>query len=67
MGVQLGGAGLALVGPLEGLGHGAIVVSNEGEHLRLEILQRGEGAAPEQLAGQNRESDLSEPMRMHFL
>ena len=58
MGVQLGGAWLAPVGPLEGLGHGASVVSNEGEHLSLEILHRGEGAAPEQLARQNGEPDL---------
>ncbi|SRR6266498_2244797 len=37
---------LALIGPLEGLGHGAIEVGDEGEHLVLQIIHGAEVAAP---------------------
>src|SRR5712691_4881639 len=43
---------LSLVGPLERLGHGAIEVRDEGQHLVAEIVSGGEVASPQQLTGQ---------------
>src|SRR5438046_1835570 len=54
---RLGGEWGALVGPLEGAGR-AIVVIDEGEDAGREILDRGEGAATEELASQDRQPDL---------
>ncbi len=42
MAPELGDERFALVGPFEGLGHGAIVVVDEGEHLGLQIIYRSE-------------------------
>src|SRR5215472_6818772 len=49
---------LSLVGPLEWLGHGAIEVVDEGEHLVLQIFDRAEVAAPQELAHQDAQPDL---------
>src|SRR5437588_3917571 len=43
---------LSLVGPLERLGHGAIDVRDEGQHLVPEIVSGGEVASPQQLPDQ---------------
>src|SRR5437762_7453613 len=43
---------LSLVSPLERLGHGAIEVRDEGQHLVLEIVSGGEIASPQQLPDQ---------------
>lgn len=47
-----------MIGPLERLGHGPVVIVDEGEDLGLQILNGGERAAFEYLAYQNREPDL---------
>src|SRR4051812_23897974 len=52
-----GGECCALVGPFERPG-GAIVVVDEGQHLGGEVVDRGEGASAEELAGEDREPDL---------
>src|SRR5688572_17751325 len=56
---------LALVGPFEGSG-GAIVVVDEGQDPGREVVDGGEGAATEELAGEDREPDfdLVEPGAM---
>lgn len=51
---------LALVGPFERLGHGAIEVSDESEHLVPQILDRAEVTAPQELADQNAQPDLDQ-------
>jgi len=56
---RLGRQGLALIGPLEGLGHGAVVVGEELSDLGDQVLDRGEGPAPEQFPRQDREKQLS--------
>src|SRR6266536_5429780 len=43
---------LSLVGPLERLGHGAIEVGDEVQHLVPEIVSGGEIASPQQLTDQ---------------
>src|SRR5438105_4850635 len=43
---------LSLEGPLERLGHGAIEVRDEGQHLVPEIVSGGEVASPQQLTDQ---------------
>ena len=53
----LGRERLALVGPFEGPG-GAVVVVDEGHDAGGEVIDRGEGGAPEELAGQDGEPDL---------
>src|SRR6516164_4973997 len=57
---------LPLVGPLERLGHGAVEVRDEGQHLVAEIIGGGEVASPQQLANQNTEPllHLVQPRRM---
>jgi hypothetical protein len=55
---SLSGQRLALVGPLERFGHRAIVVVDEGQNLRLQVLYAGEGTALEDLAHQDREPDF---------
>src|ERR1051325_9394781 len=54
----LAGQERTLIGPLEGSGLGAIVVRDEGERLGGEVLDGGEGAAAEELAGEDRQPDL---------
>ena len=44
---------LTLVRPLERLGHGAIEVRDERQHLVLEIVSGGEVASPQQLTDQD--------------
>jgi len=51
---------LALVGPLERLGHGAIEVSDEGQHFVPEIVSGGEVASPQQLTDQYAQPKLSQ-------
>ena len=48
----------ALIGPFEGLGHGAVKVIHEGFQFKLEISQRGEVATANHLAHQNAEPDF---------
>src|SRR6266851_920776 len=43
---------LSLVGPLKRLGHGAIEVRDEGQHLVLEIVSGSKVASPQQLPDQ---------------
>ena len=51
---------LCLVRPLERLGHGAIEVRDEGQHLVLEIVSGGEVASPQQLTDQYAQPKLSQ-------
>ena len=51
---------LSLVGPLERLGHGAIEVRDEGQHLVPEIVSGGEVASPQQLTDQYAQPKLSQ-------
>ena len=53
----LDGQSFPLIGPPERLGHGAIVVVNESQDFGLQILDRCERTATEQLADQDREPD----------
>src|SRR6266516_4961543 len=57
---------LALVGPLERLGHGAIEVGDEVQHLVAEIVNGSKVASSQQLADQNTqpEFDLIQPGRV---
>ncbi len=48
----------ALIGPLKGMSHGAVVVGNERQDLLLEIPQRREVSSLEQFARQDAEPDL---------
>jgi len=48
----------ALIGPLEGLGHGAVEVVDEGEHFGFEIRDGEKTGAAQQLAHQDAEPDL---------
>src|SRR5215208_1675171 len=54
---QLSDEHLALVGPFEGSGR-AIVMVDEGQDASGEVIDRGEGAALEELAGEDGEPDL---------
>jgi len=49
---------LSLVGPLEGLGHGAVEIFDERQHLASEVLNGAEVAATEEFANQDAEPDL---------
>src|SRR5437879_5937277 len=49
---------LSLVGPLERLGHGAIEVRDEVQHLVPEIVSGGEVASPQQLTDQYAQPQL---------
>ena len=55
---RLGSQGLALVRPFEWLGHGTIVVFDEGQDLGFQIGQGGEVTSAKQLASQNAEPDF---------
>src|SRR5438270_1333588 len=59
--------GLSLVGPLEWLGHGSIVIVDKSKDLGLQVLNRDERPSFEQLAHQNAEPNfiLVEPGTMH--
>ena len=50
--------GLAGVGPVEGVGHGRVVVGNELSELGLEVGHRGEVAAAQALSVGDAEKDL---------
>ena len=54
------------VGPLEWLGHGAIEIGDEVQHLVLEIVGGSEVASPQQLTDQDTQPqlDLIQPGRM---
>ena len=54
---------LALVGPLERLGHGAIEVGDESQHLVLEIINGGEVASTQQLTDQDAQPKLRQGVR----
>ena len=56
---SLNGQRLALVGPLERLGHRPIVIVDKSQNFGLQVFDRGEGASFEQLANQNRKPDLN--------
>ncbi len=47
-----------MIGPLERLGHGSVVILDKGENPGLQILNRGKRAAFEQCTDQNTEPDL---------
>src|SRR5260370_42646264 len=49
---------LSLVRPFERLGHGAIEVLDESQHLVLEIVSGGEVASPQQLTDQDTQPKL---------
>ena len=49
----LGDEWLTLVSPLEGLGHGVVVVIDEGQNLGLQLVKRRERASAQEFAGQN--------------
>ena len=52
---------LALVGPLERFGHGAVEVVDKGQHhLSAQIIDGAEVAAPQELANQDAEPDLDQ-------
>ena len=57
---------LALVGPLERLGHGAVEVRDERQHLVSQIINRGEVAAAQEFAHQDTQPnlDLVQPRRV---
>ena len=46
------------VGPLEWLGHGAVEVSDEVQHLNAQIVGGGEVASPQELADQDTQPKL---------
>lgn len=48
-----------MIGPAEGFGHRAVVVSDKGIDLGREIVDREEGAPPEELTGEDTEPDLN--------
>lgn len=52
------GHGLALIGLLEGLGHGAVVLGDEGEYLLHQIVGGGEDVSLEVFAGQDAAPNL---------
>ena len=54
----LGDEWLALVSPLEGLGHGVVVVIDEGQNLGLQLVKRRERASAQEFTGQNAEPDF---------
>ena len=54
----LDGQSFALIGPLEGFSHGAVVIVNESQNLGLQILDRSERTASEELAHQDGEPNL---------
>ena len=56
----------AEVGPLEGLGHGAVEIGDEVQHLVPEVGDGSEVATPQQLTDQDTEPDLDliQPRRM---
>src|ERR1700730_15300762 len=49
---------LALIGPLEGFGHGAVEIVDKRQHLSAQIVNGAEVAAPQELAHQDAEPDL---------
>ena len=65
--MRLATEGLALEGPLEGLGHGAVEVVDESEDLGAQVVLRGEVAPTEDPLDEDTEPDFTEPNLAHVL